>query len=130
MKPIDIHRRKGGVAGPIITIPSDSYENYVVDPANATCTIDFRTDGTCAVSAGTTPSSPTNWRGPGGAGSDYDISFNGGGSWANLGTNQTKTVSRSIIGTSSGTFDTRIRRVSDGVTVATGSITLTAIVDS
>ena len=129
MRPIAIHRRATGVSGPTVHIPAGTYENTVIDPANANCTIDFRSDGSVAVSAGTNPSSPADWLGVGGVASDYDISFDSGGSWANLGVNQTKTVSRSVAGTTSTTFPTRIRRVVGGAILASGNITLQAIVE-
>jgi hypothetical protein len=126
MKPIFIHRRSNPVAGPSISIPDGSYEHIVNDPADATCTLEFRSDGTCAVSAGVNPSSVPAWKSGGGSGSDYDISFDNGGSWANLGSNQSITRTRNFIGVNSLTYTVKIRRVSDSLVLDTGSVTLIA----
>lgn len=107
-------------------VPSGTYEHSVADPLDASCSLSFNAAGTCSVSAGVSPSSASSWKVSGGASSGYDVSFDGGGSWLNLGTTRTITVSRTAVGHSETTYDVRIRRVSDSVQVAAGSITLIA----
>lgn len=120
-------RKKGG---PTISVPSGTYENIAIDPGDAVCTLSFNTDGSCSVSAGTSPSA-SNWASPSATGSEWDVSFDGAGTWLNLGTTRSISASKTVgIGTNqNGPLDVRIRNASSLATVATGSITLLATVD-
>lgn len=122
---------QGGGTDPTegVSIESGTWEHIVFDPADATCTMDFRSDGQVLLSAGVSPSTAANWK-TGATGANYDISFDGGGSWNNLSTNRTISQTKTVgIGTNSNTYDVRIRNASTLATLATAAITLMATVD-
>jgi len=128
VQPIQVLMTRKAAPGPSASIPSGTYSHYVVDPANATCTFQFSASGACAVSAGVEPSGPADWKGSVGVGSDYEISWDGGGAYEAF--TSLRTVSRSVFGTASATYSIKIRYISTGLVLASGSITLEAIVDA
>lgn len=113
------------------SVPSGTYEHYVTS-GTATCTLGFNSNGTCSVSSGVSPSSAGNWMTGATNGSGYDISFDGGGSWLNLGTARNISATKSVgTGTTTnGPIDVRIRNASTLVQVAAGSVTLLATRDA
>lgn len=117
----------GGGGSGLVSLLSQSYSDYVIDPANASCGVTF---GNSGMSTGVGGSSYP-WLLSGSA-SDYDIKMDPDGvpgSWLNLGTARSYTVSRTTIGENSSTVDFSIRRASDGLVLETATCTFTATVD-
>lgn len=108
-----------------VSVPSGYWEHVVADPSDASVTMDFRTDGQVLMSAGASPSTASNWM-SGLTATNYDISFDGGGSWLNMSTNRSIANSRASIGISETTYDVRLRPAGGGADLATGAITLHA----
>lgn len=130
MLPIKVMRKGGAGGGDTISIPSGTYANYVLDPNDAFVGLTFNSSGACTVSANTDPATAPNWKVGAGVGADYDISFDGGSSWLNLASSRQISQSRTTFGTTSVSYPVRIRRASDLVQVATGTVTLEATVDA
>lgn len=124
-----IRNNAGGSGG--VALYDNSFQHYVIDPDNAYCAIDFRTNGQVLVAADNTPSTELNWFSPTTSliGNSYEISFDGGSSWLPLTTNRVLSVSRSFVGTTMTTFDVRIRDTATHTELEAASITLDATVD-
>lgn len=112
------------------SVQPGTYEHYVTS-GTATCTLQYSSNGTCSVSSGVSPV-PGNWMTGSTNGAAYDISFDGGGSWLNLGTARNISATKSVgTGTTTnGPIDVRIRNASTLVQVAAGSVTLLATRDT
>jgi hypothetical protein len=119
-----------------IFVPTDSDTVEAISPATATATVTF--DNTGAYTIG--DDSGGSWMiGLGGVAADYEIRWTNTsgtlstgtvGAWLNLGTSRSWDVSRSGVGGKSCTGTVEIRRASDSVVLATGSIAITATVTS
>lgn len=124
-----IRNNTGGSSG--VALEDGAWIHSVIDPDNAYCALDFRSNGQVLVAADNSPSTAQNWFTPTttGIGAGYDISFDGGSSWLNLGTNRVLSVSRSFFGDVTTTFDVRIRNATTLVELDAGAYTLEANVD-
>jgi hypothetical protein len=131
----------GGGGGLSASVPAGSYEHAVISPTNAVCDISFNSAGTCSVSAGVLPSSPAQWLTGTGTGADYWVRWTNtsgslttgtAGTWQQLSGTRTFGVTRTLntAGSVVCTGTVEIATDSGGANiVATGSITLTALVD-
>lgn len=115
---------QSGNASPV-NINSATCEQLVIDPANATATWSMNSSGTVT---GTGLAAYT-WR-LAGVSSDYDVSFDGGATWLNLGTTRTISRTRTTIGQNSGTYDVRVRHAVSLAELDKATITLNAEVDA
>lgn len=120
--------------GIVVEVPAGTYEDTAIDPDDAGVIINFATNGTGTVVTSAAPIDFT-WL-TGGSSSDFEIRWTNTfgtpstgttGSW--LPFNQSWSVVRTSVGTKTNTATVEIRRVSDSVVVASGSITITATVD-
>lgn len=138
MKPIRVMEMGAGSGGGLgALIPAGFYLHYAFDPDDATCNIQFSSNGTCAISAGASPD-PDDWKTGTGVGADYDIrwtntsgSLSSGtvGTWLSLGSNRVFGVVRTISGTKTCVGTVEIRNATTLAVLATGSITLEATVE-
>lgn len=121
-------------------VPSGTYIDFATAPDDAIANLTFNSDGTCSVSAGVSPSSPANWKTGGGAGENYwvrwtivsgTLSTGTAGVWHSLTSNVTFGRNRTgPAGETSASGTVEIATDSGGINIiATGSITLTAIVE-
>lgn len=118
-------------------VPANSYDNAQVSPTDAICNLSLNANGTCSVSAGTTPSTAPDWKGPNGTGSNFWVRWTNtvgtlttgtAGSWLSLSGGQTFGVSwtTNAVGSKQCTGTMEIATDAAGANiVATGSITLT-----
>lgn len=122
----------GGGGGSVILYPITYYE-IAIDPANALVTLTAEASGMMVGTGGASYAWLLS-----GLASAYEIradvssgSLSSGttGSWLNMGTDRSWTVSRTTLGTNSCTLQFQIRRVSDGVVLDTEYKALQASVE-
>ena len=122
----------GGGAGSV-TLNDAAYSHYAIDPSNASVGVTFSSSGTVIA----TGSAGYTWLNSG-TNSDYEImadnlvgTFSSGtnNTWLPLSTSRTWTRTRTVPGESEVTARFRIRRASDGIVLATATISLTATVE-
>jgi hypothetical protein len=85
LQPAVLLKRPAGTVGPVITVESSSYDHDVIDPADASGSVSFNSDGTVTKGIGNTGAT-YNWRTGGGAGVDFDIYFETSGGSPSTGT--------------------------------------------
>ena len=121
---------------PIVDVQAGSYSETVTDTNDVSMTVSFSNTGLVSVVGG---SGPTYAWLTDGTASDYSIfvQVNSGaftvgttGSWVNLGATSSWNLSQTVVGTSSVTATVSIRRDSDGLTLDSADITLTATVNA
>lgn len=114
----------GGGGGSPVYLQGETVEHIVADPLNAQATWTLNSAGTVAATG--TPG--YTWR-LAGVSADYEISFDGGGAWLPCSTTRSISKLRTNIGTSSQTYDIRIRNAVTLVELVAVSVTLWAEVD-
>lgn len=122
----------GGGAGSV-TLTDAAYTNAVIDPMNASAGFSLSSGGTAMGSGGAS----YTWLNSG-TNSDYEVmadnvvgTYSSGttNTWLVLSTTRAWTRTRTIPGESEVTARFRIRRASDGIVLATATISLTATVE-
>lgn len=124
----------GGGGGGAVNFNNDSVGQSVIDPNDATCSWSASNSG----SVSGTGISGYTWL-VSGVNSDYQIqatlvsgSITSGtfGTWQTLSTTRTWSLTRTIIGTTTGIVDFECRRVSDSVVIASWTVNFEATVDA
>lgn len=114
----------GGSGGAAAQLFSETYEQVVSFPGTANVIFTLGDDGHVVATGG----AAYDWM-LSGVSSDYEVSFDAGGSWLSLATGRSLSKARSLKGVTSQTYSVKIRNAVSHVEIAAASITLRAEVE-